>query len=122
MSDENLLNKLRERNSLEHKSIEQEKIESLLDSFDCSKSLGCWSKKPGPTPEEMQEIKRKDIRRARAIEKDHTRLYRPAPHVIYIETLHMRNNTKIWEHGSFSARNRMDECGRISLTSEKRKG
>lgn len=85
-------------------NIAKEKIESLLGSFPAD------------------PVDRSDIRRARALEKRTVRLYRFLPHVIYIETLESRNYRKIYENSFSHKRDRMDECGRISFTSVKRKG
>lgn len=85
-------------------NISKEKIESLLGSF---------PKDP---------VDKSDMRRARALEKRTVRLYRFLPHVTYVETLNFRNYRKIYENSFSHKRDRMDECGRVSLTSVKRKG
>ena len=84
--------------------IAEEKIEMVLASF--------------PT----EPADKSDMHRARVLEKRTVSLYRSLPHITYVESLENRNYRKIWENSFSHQRNRMDECGRASLTSLKRKG
>lgn len=114
MADERLIKRLIEMEVRD--SVTAERIKTILASFDFPKD-----KYPGY--ESFKEMKEKEGERcARASEKRTVKLYRFLPHVPYIETLDCRNYTKIGENSFSHKRDRMDECGRISLTSEKRMG
>ena len=84
--------------------IAEEKIEMVLASF--------------PT----EPADKSDMHRARVLEKRTVSLYRSLPHITYVESLDCRNYRKIYENSFSHQRDRMDECGRASLTSLKRKG
>jgi len=87
--------------------VTAEKLEMILKSF----------------PDKPAD--RSNIRLARSLEKKTVRLYRFLPHRTYVETK-LRGRTRTLDQiysTSFShKKDRMVECGRISLTSEKRRG
>ena len=60
-----------------------------------------------------------DIRDVRAATKKRLKLYTYTPHAIYIKSLKSRQYHRIFENGNFR-RTRLDECGRLCLTSFKR--
>lgn len=60
-----------------------------------------------------------DIRDVRAVAKKRAKLYKYAPHAIYIKSIKKRQYHRIFENGNFG-RSRLDECGRLCLTSFKR--
>jgi len=62
-----------------------------------------------------------DIRDVRAATKKRLKLYSYAPHDIYIKSLKSRQYRRIFENSFSERRTRLDECGRLSLTSIKRK-
>lgn len=91
--------------------IAEEKIEMVLNSF------------IGPFIDAALEAKESgDMCTARALEKKAVSLYRSMPHITYVESLDKRNYRKIYENSFSHQRDRMDECGRASLTSYKRRG
>lgn len=61
-----------------------------------------------------------DIRDVRAVAKKNAKLYSYAPHVIYIKSLRSRQYHRVFENSFSERRTRLDECGRLSLTSLKR--
>ena len=61
-----------------------------------------------------------DIRDVRAVAKKNAKLYSYAPHAIYIKSLRSRQYHRIFENSFSERRTRLDECGRLSLTSFKR--
>ena len=63
-----------------------------------------------------------DVCRARVLEKHTVPLYRALPIITYVENLDCRNYRGIYENSFSHTRDRMDECGRISLASMRRKG
>lgn len=62
-----------------------------------------------------------DIRDVRAATKKRLRLYLYYPHDIYIKSMKKRQYHRIFENSFFERRTRLDECGRLCLTSFKRK-
>lgn len=61
-----------------------------------------------------------DIRDVRAATKKRLKLYSYTPHAIYIKSLKSRQYHRIFENSFSERRTRLDECGRLSLTSFKR--
>jgi len=61
-----------------------------------------------------------DIRDVRAATKERVKLYSYTPHAIYIKSMKSRQYHRIFENSFSERRTRLDECGRLSLTSFKR--
>ena len=62
-----------------------------------------------------------DIRDVRAATKKRLRLYSYYPHNIYIKSMKKRQYHRIFENSFSERRTRLDECGRLCLTSFRRK-
>ena len=61
-----------------------------------------------------------DIRDVRAATKKRLKLYTYYPHAIYIKSMKHRQYHRIFENSFSERRTRLDECGRLCLTSFKR--
>lgn len=114
-----------------------QKIQSTVRdryNFSCTETSGSFSEKEAMGNIVEHEIElllrsfpavspdKSDICRARTFEKRTVGLYRSLPHITYVKTLDNRNYREIYENSFSHQRNRMDECGRISLASIRRKG